>query len=270
MFLFFLDCVWQLLQQFPSSFAFTETYLTTLWDSVHLGLFETFLFNNCHQRRKFMIEGRRLIRVNLPSVWDWKIQFNDVDLTLFNNPLYVMKGQYNIEHIMKSAKAILRQTGEVLRNDLYKMKLNGMYTNDEELFPDMDTVLMPQDTILIIKLWTQCFLRWNIPAQIVGGGNPSQYLQQCLLAEEVIHLQHRLKVLQMDTARRRTVRPKSDLIFSFGEQQNTSVYENRFLTSSFPFSPGAATKNHQAILVTPLTCYLENSTITNECNYEDD
>ncbi|XP_041372707.1 myotubularin-related protein 10-A-like isoform X2 [Gigantopelta aegis] len=270
-FLFFLDCIWQLLQQFPSSFAFTETYLTTLWDSVHLGLFETFLFNNCHQRCKFMMEGRRMIRITLPSVWDWKIQFNDVDLTLFNNPLYVMKGQYDIANIVRMARNFLRKSGEILRNDLYKMKLSEMYNDeDDQLFPETDTVLVPQDSILIIKLWTQCYLRWNVPAQIVGGGNPSQYLQQCLLAEEVIHLQHRLKVLQMDTVRRRMERPKSDLIFSFGEQQNMSVYENRFLTSSFPFSSGATTKNHQAILVTPLTCYLENSTITNEYSYDDD
>ena len=44
-FLLFLDCVWQLLQQFPTHFEFTETYLTTLWDSAHVSIFDTFLFD---------------------------------------------------------------------------------------------------------------------------------------------------------------------------------------------------------------------------------
>lgn len=48
--LLFLDCVWQLLQQFPTKFEFTETYLTTLWDASHISIFDTFLFD-CEQER---------------------------------------------------------------------------------------------------------------------------------------------------------------------------------------------------------------------------
>lgn len=50
MFLLFLDAVWQLLQQFPQAFEFSETYLTTLWDSAHINIFETFLFDSEHAR----------------------------------------------------------------------------------------------------------------------------------------------------------------------------------------------------------------------------
>lgn len=50
LFLLFLDCVWQLLQQYPMAFEFTETYLTTLWDSAHISIFDTFLFNCEHDR----------------------------------------------------------------------------------------------------------------------------------------------------------------------------------------------------------------------------
>jgi myotubularin-related protein 10/11/12 len=42
--------MWQLLQQFPAAFEFTETYLTTLWDSAHISVFETFLFD-CERDR---------------------------------------------------------------------------------------------------------------------------------------------------------------------------------------------------------------------------
>lgn len=50
LFLLFLDGVWQLLQQYPKAFEFTETYLTTLWDSAHISIFETFLFDCEHDR----------------------------------------------------------------------------------------------------------------------------------------------------------------------------------------------------------------------------
>lgn len=44
-FLLFLDCVWQTLQQFPESFEFSETFLTTIWDAVFMPIFDTFQFN---------------------------------------------------------------------------------------------------------------------------------------------------------------------------------------------------------------------------------
>jgi myotubularin-related protein 10/11/12 len=49
-FLLFLDCVWQVLQQFPESFEFTETFLTTIWDAVFLPVFDTFQFNSEYDR----------------------------------------------------------------------------------------------------------------------------------------------------------------------------------------------------------------------------
>lgn len=49
-FLLYLDCVWQLSQQFPAEFEFTETYLTTLWDAAHVSIFDTFIFN-CEKDR---------------------------------------------------------------------------------------------------------------------------------------------------------------------------------------------------------------------------
>lgn len=103
--LLFLDCVWQLLQQYPDEFEFSETFLTTLWDSAFLPIFDTFLFNSEHDRqialRKVSQEtirysSSRLIqmilcsqhRIILRPVWDWGEQFSDKDLALFSNPLY--------------------------------------------------------------------------------------------------------------------------------------------------------------------------------------
>ncbi|ERL87170.1 myotubularin-related protein 10-A [Dendroctonus ponderosae] len=88
-FLLFLDCVWQLLQQFPAAFQFSETYLTTVWDSVHITIFDTFLFNCPHQR--FMASTGNCnshAPLRMRSVWDWREQFSDKDIALFCNPLY--------------------------------------------------------------------------------------------------------------------------------------------------------------------------------------
>lgn len=52
LFLMFLDCVWQLLEQYPAAFEFSEVYLTILYDSARISLFGTFLFNCPHQRVK--------------------------------------------------------------------------------------------------------------------------------------------------------------------------------------------------------------------------
>lgn len=50
MFLLFLDTTWQLLEQCPAAFEFSETYLAVLHDSTRVALFGTFLFNSPHQR----------------------------------------------------------------------------------------------------------------------------------------------------------------------------------------------------------------------------
>lgn len=52
LFLLFLDATWQLLEQHPTAFEFSETYLAVLCDSTHISLFGTFLFNSPHQRVK--------------------------------------------------------------------------------------------------------------------------------------------------------------------------------------------------------------------------
>ncbi|KAL3276331.1 hypothetical protein HHI36_011714 [Cryptolaemus montrouzieri] len=86
LFLLFLDCVWQLLQQFPTAFKFSETYLTTLWDSVGISIFDTFLFNCEHDRVVAETGQDKLV---LRSVWDWNKQFSERDIAFFCNPLFL-------------------------------------------------------------------------------------------------------------------------------------------------------------------------------------
>ncbi|KAF7417891.1 hypothetical protein HZH68_000544 [Vespula germanica] len=91
LFLLFLDCVWQLCQQFPAEFEFTETYLTTLWDAAHVSIFDTFIFN-CEKDRTMAATDPNTPLI-LRSVWDWREQFNDQDILLFYNPLFNAYGK---------------------------------------------------------------------------------------------------------------------------------------------------------------------------------
>lgn len=50
----FLDCVWQMMNQYPAAFEFTETYLAVLSDSMWIPLFSTFLFNSPKQRTQHL------------------------------------------------------------------------------------------------------------------------------------------------------------------------------------------------------------------------
>lgn len=64
LFLLFLDCTWQLLQQFPDYFEFSETFLTTVWDSVFLPIFDTFQFN-CERDREKAVNDVSIKRKSL-------------------------------------------------------------------------------------------------------------------------------------------------------------------------------------------------------------
>ncbi|KAL4646787.1 myotubularin-related protein 11-like [Arapaima gigas] len=94
-FLLFLDCVWQLWAQSPSSFQFTGEYLLALHDSAHVPLFSTFL-SNCQRERSRRTQRlpQSYTPVNgwsegqpedifqhpsdppFPPVWDWALQYS--------------------------------------------------------------------------------------------------------------------------------------------------------------------------------------------------
>uniref|UniRef100_A0AAV2LP34 Myotubularin phosphatase domain-containing protein n=1 Tax=Knipowitschia caucasica TaxID=637954 RepID=A0AAV2LP34_KNICA len=100
MFLLFLDCVWQMTNQYPAAFEFTGTYLTVLTDSMWIPFFSTFLFNSSLQRTRHLLEFAKIKAippgeeqsVYFPPVWEWSQQFSAKEQTLFNNPMYVGKG----------------------------------------------------------------------------------------------------------------------------------------------------------------------------------
>ena len=270
----FLDCVWQLLQQFPAIFEYTETFLTTVWDTTHIGLFETFLFNNDYQRHVFFKDdGRNIREYKLPTVWKWDVQFKTEDISLFRDPLFVLTGDEELKSLFSDIKdlALPGHRSKSLRHSDYKRQLNNVYqvnykenTKDPKHFqPDVLTV---ETSAPILRLWTQCYLRWQAPAQILSGGTPSQYLQQCHMVEEIIHLHHKAQQLQ-ERKSHQSFRPRSELIFGQNDeaanQNMTEILNSTFITSSFPFSPGPTMKDQQTMIpfMSTPAAYLRNSSL---------
>ncbi|XP_076011783.1 myotubularin-related protein 10 [Genypterus blacodes] len=100
LFVLFLDCVWQMMNQYPAAFEFTETYLTVLSDSMWIPVFSTFLFNSPKDQAEHLMDFAKNKGIHVseekvlhfPPVWEWSQQFSIKDQTLFNNPMYVGKG----------------------------------------------------------------------------------------------------------------------------------------------------------------------------------
>lgn len=73
------------------SFEFSETYLTSLWDSLHNTVFDTFSFDSDRVRHLMINQVQQDEECPMlisRSVWDWSSQFHDVDIGLFLNPLF--------------------------------------------------------------------------------------------------------------------------------------------------------------------------------------
>uniref|UniRef100_A0A803YNF1 Myotubularin phosphatase domain-containing protein n=1 Tax=Meleagris gallopavo TaxID=9103 RepID=A0A803YNF1_MELGA len=79
-FLLFLDCVWQILHQFPCSFEFNEHFLVTLFEHAYASQFGTFLGNNENERSKLKLQQKTM------SLWSWVNQ--PEELKNFQNPLF--------------------------------------------------------------------------------------------------------------------------------------------------------------------------------------
>ncbi|KAH9587077.1 Myotubularin- protein 2 [Schistosoma haematobium] len=77
-FLQFIDCVWQTMQQFPHSFEFNERFLITIMDELYSARFGTFLFNSEMQGRDHGVRERTI------SLW----AYINADIQLYQNPLY--------------------------------------------------------------------------------------------------------------------------------------------------------------------------------------
>lgn len=86
-FLQFIDCVWQMTNQFPIAFEFNEHFLITIMDHLYSCLFGTFLYNTEQQRAKEDVKHKTV------SLWS----FINSNIEDFLNPLYAT---YLDQHVL--------------------------------------------------------------------------------------------------------------------------------------------------------------------------
>ncbi|KAL0967099.1 hypothetical protein UPYG_G00247800 [Umbra pygmaea] len=60
-FLLFLDCVWQILRQFPCSFQFSEHFLVLLFEHAYASQFGTFLGNSAAERAQLLLPQKTVL-----------------------------------------------------------------------------------------------------------------------------------------------------------------------------------------------------------------
>ncbi|KAK3735082.1 hypothetical protein QZH41_002081 [Actinostola sp. cb2023] len=209
-FLHFLDCVYQLMNQFPSEFEFSETYLLGLLDSMHACMFDTFLFDSEEQRNS--LSKAELGSFPMATLWDYLAdQLADSKTSAtFLNPLYEFKAS---QHKVRSDSTTAR------------VSLNEMYSRVNTTAPAM-------------KFWSGCYLRWlpTVHVSIGMGENSASHYQQMILMNKVKILRHRMAVLSSDKmgdaeGEETDERNQWDFDVNFSLDLETS----KLLTPSLPF-----------------------------------
>ncbi|KPP64440.1 myotubularin-related protein 12-like, partial [Scleropages formosus] len=251
-FLLFLECVWQLLQQHSPAFQFSETYLTVLSDSINVAVFSTFLFSTPHQRATIMKAELDTGTLNIPPVWQWSLQFDCKAQGFFINPLYKAKSKqekalrkaqrpkYTRQLSLPSTpsrRGFFKEETDNLKKMLRVKRISRwmqlpdsvqacvreFYSVWQRKPLDYHGLLLPCLDWPAVRLWTQRYLRWIPEVQILGGGDVAMLNKVAALVREVQELRTEVdrQVSQADPSL------ESPLVFA-----RSSVR----LSSSFPFA----------------------------------
>ncbi|XP_075040770.1 myotubularin-related protein 12 [Mixophyes fleayi] len=228
-FLLFLDCVWQLVQQYPLAFQFSETYLTVLSDSINIPIFSTFFFNSpCQKDAHKWAEdglGKQCELLSFYTVWDWSVQFELKALSFLKNPLYVEKSK--LEKSRKAPRSkhqrqlslpltqskssnkrgfFKEETGPLIKSLLGKRISKLISASDEvpcsyRVFYedwhrkplDVHGLILPHIEGPDVCIWAQRHLRWIPEAQVIGGGNMAAMQRILELVDEIQSLKKKVK-----------------------------------------------------------------------------
>lgn len=229
-FLLFLDSVWQLLQQFPDEFEFSQTYLTTLWDSCFMPIFDTFQFDCNADRLKAIKENELIPR----PVWDWSEQFLEKDKLFFTNPFYQKQKQE-----VPCRRSVAIPAGGIMLPGLAKPPSALMLQQRSTISPNSfvaqssipkDRYLMPDHRTRSLAIWEQCYYRWMPIVEIKRGGFPQIELQHRLLLSNVSKLQRCLELQDFEDL--------PDVYYELTKEKK-------------PLSAASTQQTHQQIPVTP-------------------
>lgn len=203
----FLECVWQLSEQFPCAFEFNERFLIAIHTHVYSCQYGTFL-GNCQKERRDM-----RLRERSHSVWPqlWK------DRAEFTNPLY---------------KAELSQTQGVLRPNTtpYCFKMwKGLYNHVEKSTPPRQS---PADFLSAVREESQ---------QLEEELTNHQERIAALTGKPIMW--EKIKVPQRKTSRQRQRHCGPDPPTTYTDPITSPAQDNGHALSSEPANQKAQTKD---------------------------
>ncbi|KAL6078168.1 Myotubularin-like phosphatase domain, variant 2 [Balamuthia mandrillaris] len=105
----FVDCVWQLMNQFPCAFEFSETYLLFLLRSLYSRRFATFLYDNEKER----YADRRKYKRGLPCIWKYSLSAGRQKA--YGNPFFGQAGDDPSKPLIPRPSAVTLWQGYYLR-----------------------------------------------------------------------------------------------------------------------------------------------------------
>eukprot|EP00057_Strongylocentrotus_purpuratus_P006227 XP_011660701.1 PREDICTED: myotubularin-related protein 10-A isoform X4 [Strongylocentrotus purpuratus] len=289
-FLLFLDCVHQLIEQFPSAFEFTDTFLIALWDSMHSGIFGTFLFNSERHRMRTCVSSSKgqYQTTQLATVWAWTLQFTKDDQALFTNPLYIAKSELKYNDLLDDEPDYRQGCNAGIYRSIRRLNNGKSYIGSD--FKEMDSwtfnggkrrknpnvngansassvfanceeeIIIPLLQTPTITLWNHCYLRWVPSVHTVGGGSPAIYQQQCRLVDEIQQLRETLENLKVskESVAAPPTKPKRKSRLFFTSQDDLKR-NHEALTSAFPYSISDLEflgGDRRSFLATPLARFL--------------
>lgn len=210
-FLHFIDCVYQLTQQFPSAFEFSETYLHALLDTLHACMFDTFLFD-CEKQRDELCKTE-LNGKPMASLWDFVAeQLAD----------------------SKNSEPYLNPLFEFQKSLSNKDVANGTST---------ESYLKVNMLAPAVKFWSGRYLRW-IPVVHVSTGmgeNSSLHFQQMILVNELRVLRHRLAIKKYEQSpmKKNPIDDNETLVYDGSDTElgnfSLDLETSKLLTPSLPF-----------------------------------
>lgn len=178
-FLLFLECVHQLLRQYPLKFEYTEQFLILLIDSSYSSLFSSFLFDSYSDGQELSEETQ------LVSAWDF-IATNIPQskyVSVFTNASYKMD-QTNVELLLNNDNVSCSSTSSNFQDSVL---------TSSEFIVNVETKISE------LSLWTGFLFRW-FPCTDFNKGSSREtmlQLQQIQFMDEILYLKDRMLQLHL-------------------------------------------------------------------------